>query len=82
MYDPHTHSFITKIWLEEEADETGRAVWRGTITHVPGGERRYLRTLNDVVTFIAPFVESMGVRLSLVWRIKKWWKLRRRRFRD
>jgi hypothetical protein len=61
----NTHSFIVKIWLEEIRDEAGKAIWRGHITHVPGGERRYLSSLEEIVTFIAPFLEHMGVRL---WR--------------
>jgi hypothetical protein len=78
MYDRHTHSFIAKIWLEESADEAGRAIWRGMITHVPGGERSYLRTLSDVTTFMAPYLVKMGVRLSFVRRVRQWWKQQRR----
>ena len=45
------HSFIVKLWFESE----GRtAEWHGHITHVPGGERRYLRELDDIVDFIEP----------------------------
>ena len=82
MYVPHTHSFIAKIWLEESVEEAGRAIWRGTITHVPSGERHYLRTLDDVTAFMAPFVTDMGVRLSLFWRVRQWWKQRRQKPRN
>jgi hypothetical protein len=79
MYDSHIHSFIIKIWLEESTEEAGRATWRGTITHVPSGKRRYVRTLDGVTAFIAPTLESMGVRMSPIWRVRRWWKQRRRR---
>jgi hypothetical protein len=82
MYDPHTHSFITKVWLEEGDPEAGRATWRGMITHVPSGERRYLSKLEDIAAFIAPFVERMGGRLSSTWRRKQWWSRLGRRARD
>jgi hypothetical protein len=58
----YTHSFIVKIWLEETAEEAGRATWRGHITHVPSGERRYLKKLDEITAFIRPYLQEMGVR--------------------
>jgi hypothetical protein len=72
--ESHTQSFIIKIWLEETVAEDGRAIWRGHITHVPSGERRYLKQLNDVVAFIVPYLTKMGTRTSVGWRIKQWLK--------
>ena len=66
------HPFILRIWLEESVEEAGRAVWRGHITHVPSGERRYLKSLNDIPIFIAPYLERMGVKLGLHWRVRRW----------
>ena len=60
LYEVNTHSFIVKIWLEESAEEAGRAKWRGYITHVSSGERRYLEDLNEILLFIAPYLEQMG----------------------
>ncbi len=62
--DPHgfqSQSFIVKVWIEESAEEAGEATWRGHVTHVPDQERRYLHTLDDIVDFIAPYLELMGV---------------------
>ena len=42
QYEANTHPFVVKVWLEETAAEAGQATWRGYITHVPSGERRYL----------------------------------------
>lgn len=72
MYDSHIHSFITKIWLEETAEEAGRAIWRGTIVHVPSGERRHIGTLDDIAAYIAPYLEEMGARLDPWWRTRRW----------
>ena len=77
--EANTHSFIAKVWLEETVEEAGRAIWRGHVTHVPSGERRYLQNLDDITAFIAPYLEEMGVKLGLLWRVKQWlrqWKLR------
>jgi len=56
LVEPSTHSFIVKMWLEETAEEAGRELWRGHITHVPGGERRYVKDLQEVSEFIASYL--------------------------
>jgi hypothetical protein len=74
LFEVNTHPFIIKIWLEESAQEAGQATWRGHITHVPTGERRYLRRLDDILAFIIPYMKEMGVKLGLLWRVKRWLK--------
>ena len=54
------HSFIVKVWLEETGDENTTG-WHGSVTHVPSGERHYLREFDDILTFIKPFVEVANV---------------------
>lgn len=61
VFELNTHPFIVKVWLEETAEEAGQATWRGHITHVPSGRRRYLKDLNEIRAFIAPYLEEMGV---------------------
>lgn len=51
-------SFVVKVWLEPEADKPS---WRGHVTHVPSGERRYVTTLSGVTAFIAPYLLQMGL---------------------
>lgn len=78
LYESNTHPFIVKIWLEETAVEAGQATWRGHITHVPSGERRPVKDLDDIVAFIVPYLEAMGVEFGVRWRMKRWlkrWKL-------
>jgi hypothetical protein len=75
-YDRQT--FILKIWLEETLQESGRAIWRGHITHVPSGERRYVQCLDDIVAFIMFYLEAMGVKADRYWRLRqslRRWKL-------
>ena len=55
------HSFIIRMWLEEEATETQGAVWRGSITHVPSGEQRYIESLQDMSYFMLPYMKMMGI---------------------
>ena len=73
-----THSFIVKIWVEDAGDEAENALWRGHITHVPSGTRRYLKDLGDIADFILPYLDALGVRPSRWVRARRW--LRTRRF--
>jgi hypothetical protein len=63
-FEATAHSFVLRIWLEETEQEAGSAIWRGQISHVPGGERRYLDNLDGIVAFIIPYLEKMGVRIA------------------
>ncbi len=64
-------SFIVRIWIEELAEEGGRGIWRGYITHVSSGRRSYLKNLDETGNFIAPYLEEMGIRLGICWHIRK-----------
>ncbi len=81
-----SHSFVVKIWLEDRIKTTGKAVWRGHITHVFGGERRYVQDLDGITMFIAPYLDHMGAKLSPCWRIRQWiegWRIHlRQRYHD
>ena len=72
LLESTTHSFIVKVWLEETADEAGQALWRGRITHVPSGERRYLKNIDEILAFIEPYLEELGVVFGLRCRKMKW----------
>lgn len=59
LAESSTHSFVIRIWLEETLQETPWPTWRGHITHVPSGRRRYLQDLNELIAFILPYIEEM-----------------------
>jgi hypothetical protein len=48
-------TFIVKTWLEEATSAAGPARWRGHITHVPSGERRYFEDLDAITAFIRTY---------------------------
>jgi hypothetical protein len=58
--DLFIQSFLIKIWLEESTDEDGKVLWRGYVTHVPGGERRFFDNLNAIVRFIKPYLGELN----------------------
>ena len=70
----YTHSFIVRIWLEETAEEAERATWRGHVTHVPSGERRYVQDLDDITDFILAYLTGMGVELGQASQPRSWWR--------
>ena len=72
--EPDTHSFVVKIWLEETADEMKHPIWRGHITHVATGQRRYLNNLSALVEFIAPYLAHWNIKLPLWQRFCLWLK--------
>jgi len=72
--ESEAQSFIVRVWVEERAEEAGRGVWRGHITDVSTGRRRYLKNLDEIGDFIAPYIESMGVKLGMRWRLRRWLK--------
>lgn len=55
--EPSIHSFVVRIWLEENDAVTGEEVWRGHITHIPGDERKYLKNLSEIPDFIESYLK-------------------------
>ena len=76
LFKTHTHSFVVKIRLEETPDAR-RAVWRGQITHVPSGERRYLKDLDSIKSFILPYLGDARGERRVRRGIWKWRWLKR-----
>jgi hypothetical protein len=68
------HSFIVKLWLEDDDGEGKRTAWHGYITHVPTGARRYLQNLSDVTEFIRQHLDENDARNSFKSRKGNWLK--------
>ena len=60
----NVHSFIVKVLVEEDATKNSETIWHGHITHVPSGERRYLKNLGEITAFIESYLKRMGVRFG------------------
>jgi hypothetical protein len=61
--DTESQSFIVKVWVEETDEARGPKTWRGHVTHVPSGERRYFQDFKKLIAFISTYLKQMGVRL-------------------
>lgn len=53
-----TEAFVIRLWLEEKVDENRPALWRGHITHVLSGTRRYFQELHIITDFIASTLQK------------------------
>ena len=73
-FESAAQSFIVRVWVEERAEEGDQGTWRGQITHVPSGERRYLKNLDEIGDFISPYLERMGMKLGMRWRMRHWFR--------
>lgn len=62
-------SFLVRLWIEETAEESAQAAngatWRGHVTHMPSGERRYVQDLGEITAFIRGYLEQAGVNASV-----------------
>jgi hypothetical protein len=69
--ESQVHSFIIKLWLER-GDETEEVRWHGYITHVPGGERLYLKKLSDISDFITSYLGGAEKKRERHLRLWQW----------
>jgi hypothetical protein len=63
-YDTDTQPFILKLWLEEPADESGKTLWRGCITHVPSRTTRYFQDFDQLTRFLISYLRAWGADLD------------------
>lgn len=72
--EPRAQSFIVKVWVEDNSEVDGQGELRGHITHVVSNQRHYLKNLEEIEQFIAPYLEEMGLKLETSRRIVHWLK--------
>jgi hypothetical protein len=64
------HSFIVRIWPEPREIEGAPLQWRGKIENAANPrEQRSLKDLDEIISFITPYLQKMGVEVS---RPRKW----------
>ncbi|MCA9874454.1 MAG: hypothetical protein H6659_14835 [Ardenticatenaceae bacterium] len=56
----NSHTFVIRIWLEDDESDEAAAFWRGHITHVLDQRRRFFQDLQGIKQFIAPYLEEWG----------------------
>jgi hypothetical protein len=66
--EPRTVSFVVKITVDDCVGEPDEIAWHGMVTHVPSGEKRYVKNLAEMEHYIAAHLERLGVPLEAVQR--------------
>lgn len=56
-HETRTHAFVIRMW-SERTEEEDVITWRGHITHVLSGKRRYIQELSTIGDFITPYLED------------------------
>ena len=52
------HSFVIRLWLQENHSPDGKEVWHCQITHIPGGEQQYLSEISEIPGIIADYLKN------------------------
>lgn len=58
MIRERTHVFIIRLWIEPREIEGMSSEWRAMIEHIPTNQRRYVRSLDEIRTFIAAYLPA------------------------
>lgn len=78
MYEKSTHSFVVKVWLEQDPKRAGQVLWRGHVIHVMSKQQRYVERLDDISDFVADYLRQSGINLSLSRRLRQWMRKAKR----
>jgi hypothetical protein len=65
-----THSFVLRVWIEEQAHNGRGAIWRGQIIHVQTGARGVFTGIVDIHRFLVDELAAVGVRLGISDRVR------------
>jgi hypothetical protein len=66
------HSFVIRIRQEPSACGGEGLAWSGQITHVPSGDQRYVKNLDEIRSFIALYLDDDDRRTGLLHRLRCW----------
>lgn len=71
-FEEGTHSFVIRIWRERRESKGVKPLWRGVIEHVPSGEQYPVKELDEIIVFIAVYLEEMGVKFEGRSAFRRW----------
>jgi hypothetical protein len=59
-FEQDTHVFIVRIWREPREIEEAQAEWRGVVEHIPTGQRRYFKDMDEIKHFVQPYLLELS----------------------
>jgi len=60
-FEHKTQVFIVRIWCEPREIEGAHGEWRGYLEHVHSGERRYVKSLQEITAVIDAILQKIKV---------------------
>lgn len=64
--------FIIRIWREPREIDGALPEWRGAIECTYDNQQHYLKSLDEIVAFILPYLEKLGVKLERDNDLRQW----------
>ena len=58
MLRERTHVFVIRLWIEPREIPGLTPEWRAMIEHVLTGQRRYVRSLEEIQTYLAAYLPA------------------------
>jgi len=52
------YSFLVRVWKEELSLQDSQTVWRGHVTRIPDGTRRYFKDFNEIADLMMAQLKS------------------------
>ena len=71
-YENITRVFWIKIELKEDQLKSRQIL--GDIRDVMSGVKSPIQDLLDIITFIVPYMQQMGIRIGWLWQLISWMK--------
>ena len=70
----NTHVFIVRIWVEPREIEGANPEMRGVVEHMESGSKYYFKNLYELLFYLAPHLEEMGVETESILRLKRFFR--------
>lgn len=64
-FEEDTQTFIVRFWRESRKREDARPIWRGSVEHMPSGQRVYVRNFKEAESFMSHFVPQINMNSRL-----------------
>lgn len=70
--DHDRHAFVIRLWREPGQESADARLWRGTIEHIPSGDRRAVTGMADVTGFIEEHLDILARRHRWQHAVRAW----------
>jgi len=57
-FEEDTQVFIVRFWRESRELEGAHPIWRGSVEHMPSGQRIYVKNFKEVERVMSSFVRD------------------------